>query len=196
MLLQLLPVLLATACGGQLCVADGHSSRHHRHHHQYGSNSNGTTANNNNINEIDGIVNVNADSAATTKAIAMDDATKPFADCDYFQNLLADKSYDIYSPGYMENVKASDNRRYAPDTQCRWIAQAPEGHTIRLQCVDVALPMVRVCVCIIETIALSGQSPLISRCFCACVFVCNCSSHVHIVRFCTELRLPSRSAGN
>lgn len=115
-------------------------SRHSHQHNHHGSNR-ATSASTGNA-------------ASTSSSASVDDMTthapplsqRPFADCDYFQNLVPDKSYDIYSPGYAAATVTDGNNSYAPNTQCRWLAVAPKEHTIRLQCEDVALPKVRICV--------------------------------------------------
>lgn len=61
-----------------------------------------------------------------------------YADCDYFQHLVPDKSYDIYSPGYANATS------YGSETNCRWTAVAPEEHSILLDCLDVHMPSVRI----------------------------------------------------
>lgn len=58
--------------------------------------------------------------------------------CDFFQNLIPGKVYDIFSPNY--------SRRYVPNFTCRWVAVAPEDHNIDLSCIDVDLPQSPKCV--------------------------------------------------
>lgn len=64
-----------------------------------------------------------------------------FGDCDYFEYLVPNKSYDIYSPGFANATV------YDANTNCRWTAVAPAEHSIRLDCGDVYMPKVCACVC-------------------------------------------------
>lgn len=61
-----------------------------------------------------------------------------FENCDFFQNVIPNKTYDIFSPGY-ENAS-----NYPSNTTCRWTAIAPAGHNLRLNCKDVYMPSVRI----------------------------------------------------
>lgn len=83
------------------------------------------------------------DDADTTSTAAA--ADRRFGDCDYFEYLVPNKSYDIYSPGYANDTV------YDANTNCRWTAEAPPDHSILLDCGNVYMPKVCVrvlCVCV------------------------------------------------
>lgn len=84
------------------------------------------------------------DIASTTATAAAADSAdrRQFSDCDYFEYLVPNKSYDIYSPGYANETV------YDANTNCRWTAVAPAEHSIRLDCGDMYMPKVCVCVCV------------------------------------------------
>lgn len=80
-----------------------------------------------------------ATATATSKTTTTTD--QRFGDCDYFEYLVPNKSYDIYSPGFANATV------YDANTNCRWTAVAPAEHSIRLDCGDVYMPKVCACVC-------------------------------------------------
>lgn len=55
--------------------------------------------------------------------------------CDYRQNLVAGRFYDIFSPGFPNRYRGAQN--------CRWTAVAPAGMTVLIECTTMELP--RVC---------------------------------------------------
>lgn len=158
-------------------------SRHSHPHNRHGS-KRPTPASTNNA-------------TSTTTSASVDGVThappllqRPFADCDYFQNLVPDKLYDIYSPGYEAATVTDGNTSYAPNTQCRWLAVAPKEHTIRLQCEDVALPKVRICVCVRVSPAISFWYDFHPD------NIRRCRRKTHTIRLNAEHGLPRRSPGN
>ncbi|KPJ00714.1 Venom serine protease 34 [Papilio xuthus] len=57
--------------------------------------------------------------------------------CDFTQNVQANRMYYVYSPGYPRN--------YTPGVQCRWIGICPAGYNCRLDCPEVNLPQSNMC---------------------------------------------------
>ncbi|KPJ14028.1 Venom serine protease 34 [Papilio machaon] len=57
--------------------------------------------------------------------------------CDFTQNVQANRVYYVYSPGYPRN--------YTPGVQCRWIGICPAGYNCRLDCPEVNLPQSNMC---------------------------------------------------
>lgn len=54
--------------------------------------------------------------------------------CDFYQPLELNRVYDIFSPNFPQF--------YQPSTMCRWVACAPYGSNIIVNCTIIKLPIV------------------------------------------------------
>lgn len=55
------------------------------------------------------------------------------SDCDYYQDMVAEKEYYVYNSEYPEN--------YEGENHCRWQAKSP--YTIKINCTDIDIPPVQ-----------------------------------------------------
>ncbi|CAK1543364.1 unnamed protein product [Leptosia nina] len=75
------------------------------------------------------------------------------ANCDFSQNVIAGRTYYVYSPGYPNN--------YRPGVQCRWIANCPAGYNCRIDC-QVNIPQSSGCYYDRLLVSRSGDPQLAS----------------------------------
>lgn len=57
-----------------------------------------------------------------------------FRGCDFSEQILENRVYDIFPLSYPE--------KYAPGTNCRWSGCAPLGHVLVIKCNDMQIPTV------------------------------------------------------
>lgn len=62
--------------------------------------------------------------------------TGQFYGCDYYQPLVLNQWYDIFSPNFPQN--------YQSNVMCRWTGRAPAGSNIIVNCTFVSLPSVNI----------------------------------------------------
>ncbi|XP_032524095.2 venom serine protease-like [Danaus plexippus] len=74
------------------------------------------------------------------------------ANCDFFLNVAAGRSYPISSPNYPYS--------YRPGVTCRWIAQCPNGYNCRLDCSEINLPQTQNCYMDRLLVSKTGDSQL------------------------------------
>ncbi|XP_055705662.1 venom serine protease 34-like [Phlebotomus papatasi] len=91
--------------------------------------------------------------------------------CDYRQNLVAGRVYDIFSPGFPN--------RYRGEQNCRWTAIAPAGMTVFIECTTMELP--RSTNCINDRILISREG---------------LTSLAGASAFCGTTRFTAQSTGN
>jgi len=73
----------------------------------------------------------------TTVALVIRDAAAASSNCNYYQDVAAGQTFQVFSPNYVSN--------YPAGADCRWEAVAPSNSKLTLTCNEFNLPKVSEC---------------------------------------------------